>query len=456
MHCLQDLTAGLGQIRPCHAAGRVTRAARGLLDLRGLAASAAMGDRVLLQSAAGPVGGEVVSLGEKIVQVMPEGDGQGVRVGDVALHLGAPRIAPSARWLGRIVDANGLPLDDRPLAPGDDLRALRAAPPPATSRRALGPRLTTGHAVFDTMLPIVRGQRIGLFAGAGVGKSRLLGSLGRQMEADVTVIALIGERGRELREFVERALGPEGLSRAVIVVATSDAPALVRRRALWTAMTVAEYFRDAGKHVLFLADSITRFAEAHREVALACGEGAALRGYPPSVAHAIMALAERAGPGRADGRAAGTMGDITALLAVLVAGSDIDEPVADILRGTLDGHILLDRSIAERGRFPAVDVLHSVSRCLPDCASAEENALISLARRRLASHDDAALMIQSGLYAPGSDPELDAAVSAWPSLDAFVGSAADGTHAAFAELARCLGKPPPAQEQAEERSFASS
>jgi flagellum-specific ATP synthase len=226
------------------------------------------------------------------------------------------------------------------------------------------------------------------------------------------------------------------MARAVIVVATSDQPPLLRRRALWTAMAVAEHFRDAGRHVLFLADSVTRFAEAHREIALSAGESAALRGYPPSVAHAIMALAERAGPGAEDGA-----GDITAIFSVLVAGADMDEPVADILRGVLDGHVVLDRAIAERGRFPAIDILRSVSRSLPDCASEGENALIRLARQRLAAYEDAELMIQSGLYAAGTSAETDAAVAAWPALDAFVAEeAASGPDAAFARLAACLGQ----------------
>lgn len=285
------------------------------------------------------------------------------------------------------------------------------------------------------MLPVVRGQRIGLFAGSGVGKSTLLAALGRAVEADVVVIALVGERGREVREFVERTLGKEGLARAIVVAATSDKPPLARRRALWSAMAVAEHFRDLGRHVLFLADSVTRFAAAHREVTLASGETASLRGYPPSIAPAIMELAERAGPG-----SEGCSGDITAVFSVLVAGSDMEEPISDIVRGVLDGHVVLDRTIAERGRFPAIDLLRSVSRSLPDCAKDPENALIALARRRLGSYDRAELMIQSGLYSAGNDPEIDAAIAAWPKLDAFLAEPSQaGIPAAFARLARCLG-----------------
>ena len=223
------------------------------------------------------------------------------------------------------------------------------------------------------------------------------------------------------------------MKRAVVVAATSDQSPLVRRRCAWTAMAVAEHFRDQGLHVLLLADSITRFAEAHREVALASGEVASLRGYPPSTSHMIMSLCERAGPGTND------VGDITAVFSVLVAGSDMEEPVADILRGVLDGHVVMDRKIAERGRFPAIDLLRSVSRSLPAAATVEENELINQARRLLGAYDRAEMMIQAGLYSAGSDPMIDAAIKVWPQLDAFLARAEpDGTDASFLHLADCL------------------
>ena len=287
--------------------------------------------------------------------------------------------------------------------------------------------------MFNTLLPLVRGQRIGLFAGSGVGKSSLLAKLARGVSADVVVIALVGERGRELREFVEKVLGPEGMARSVIVAATSDQSPLVRRRCAWAAMTVAEHFRDQGKHVLFLADSVTRFAEAHREVALAAGEPPSLRGFPPSTSHSIMSLAERAGPGLEGA------GDITAIFSVLVAGSDMDEPVADILRGVLDGHVVLDRAIAERGRFPAIDLLRSVSRSLPDAATAEENRLIGAARRLLGAYANAEMMIQAGLYAHGSDAQIDKAIAVYPDLDQFIAREEEvDTGASFTRLAEIL------------------
>ncbi|WP_225027221.1 FliI/YscN family ATPase, partial [Xinfangfangia pollutisoli] len=314
-------------------------------------------------------------------------------------------------------------------------RALTGAPPPPAERRALGERLATGVAVFDTLLPLVRGQRIGLFAGSGVGKSSLLAKFARGVAADIAVIALVGERGRELRDFTERVLGPAGMARSVVMTATSDQSPLMRRRCALSAMAVAEHFRDQGLHVLLLVDSVTRFAEAHREVALASGEQASLRGYPPSTAHAIMGLAERAGPG------AGDQGDITAVLSVLVAGSDMEEPVADIIRGTLDGHVVLDRKIAERGRYPAIDLLRSVSRALPEAASGPENALIADARRVLGAYDRAEMMVQAGLYVPGSDPLIDRAIRLFPMLDGFLAedAPAGGPPTSFARLKACLG-----------------
>jgi len=313
-----------------------------------------------------------------------------------------------------VVDPFGRPLDGRPLMRGSKARDLMRAPPPAVQRKPLGQRMATGLAALNTLLPIVRGQRVGLFAGSGVGKSSLLATLAKSMQADAVVVALIGERGREVNEFVAKALGPEGLARSVIVAATSDQSALVRRRCAWAAMTVAESLRDEGLNVLYLADSITRFAEAHREISAAMGEAPALRGYPPSVTPLITGLCERAGPGTEK------QGDITGVFSVLVAGSDMDEPVADILRGVLDGHIVLNREIAERGRFPAIDISRSGSRSLPDAATPEQNALIGEARRLIGAYEQSEVMIKAGLYSEGADPLLDQAVRVWPELDAFL------------------------------------
>ncbi|MBF9035244.1 FliI/YscN family ATPase [Rhodobacterales bacterium HKCCE2091] len=425
------LLARLRRVDPRRTAGEIVGLGAQGIDVAGLGRVAALGDAVEL-----PGGrlGDIVSLSGDYARVMVDGPLAGLRLSERAFHLGPRRIAPSDAWVGRVIDPDGQPLDGRPLDPGDVARPLVAAPPSPTERRGLGAPLDTGLAVFDTLLPIVRGQRVGLFAGSGVGKSILLSSLARGIEADVVVIGLIGERGREVREFVEETLGEEGLKRAVVVAATSDRPALTRARAALTTMAVAEHFRDRGRHVLLLADSITRFAEAHREVAAVGGEAPVIGGFPSSLAQAVMGFCERAGPG-CDGQ-----GDITAIMTVLVAGSDMEGPVADILRGVLDGHVVLDRKIAERGRYPAVDLLRSVSRALPKAASADELALINKARRLLGAYDKVELMLQAGLYAEGKDPVSDAAVALWPALDSFLAEISTDRTAAFRALGSLIGE----------------
>lgn len=442
-----QLKAQLRGIAPRQSIGRVTALGRDHVSVAGLDRVAALGDRVRIGNG---LMGEILRVDGGGCSVMPEGAPDGLRLGMPVAHLGPQTIAPHEGWLGRIIDPDGTPMDGRPLLPGGCAYSLMAPPPPPAARRGLGGRLRTGLAVFDTLLPVVRGQRMGLFAGSGVGKSRLIAGLAQGMSADVVVIGLIGERGREVRDFVQETLGPEGLARAVVVAATSDRPALSRARCAWTMMAVAEYFRDRGAHVLVLADSITRFAEAHREVATAAGEPFGPGGFPASMSQMVMSLAERAGPGT-DGQ-----GDITAVLSVLVAGSDMDGPVADVLRGVLDGHVVLSRDIAERGRFPAIDVLRSVSRALPMAAPDDQNALITRARQLMGAYDRAELMVQAGLYAAGSDPVTDRAVKLWPALDGFVGERAGATlQDSFDQLeailtgsqASAMGKglPPPAR-----------
>lgn len=410
----EGLTAQITELNPVRAIGRVKKVEAGVIHVSGLAGKAKIGDLVVIYRDGDPLSGEVLQLDGDLLVLLPDQAPNGVALNDRAALLEARGIAPSDNWVGRIVDPFGNALDGKPLLRGAKVRRLREAPPDPAARRALGRRLNTGMAAMNTLLPVVRGQRIGLFAGSGVGKSSLLGHLAQNMTADVVVIALIGERGRELRQFIEDVLGPEGLQRAVVICATSDQSPLIRRRCAWTAMSVAEHFRDNGQSVLLLADSITRFAEAHREVAVASGEAPVLRGYPPSTAHLIMSLCERAGPGMK------SQGDITGVFSVLVAGSDMDEPIADILRGVLDGHIILDREIAERGRYPAIDVLKSVSRSLPAAASESENHLISAAKKHLATYTKNAMMIQAGLYTSGSDPNIDTAIQVFSDLDAFL------------------------------------
>jgi flagellum-specific ATP synthase len=433
MTLFAPLIAELAEVRPTRHFGRICAARGSTLMVQGLAGRARLGDRVLLHPAEGPpVGGEVLGLAREGAEVLPEDPAEGLAVGDRVELLGRNGLAPDDGWIGRVIDPYGAPLDGRLLARGAVLRSLRSPPPSPARRKRLGGRLETGLDAFNTLLPLVRGQRLGLFAGSGVGKTMLLGQFARGIEADVVVLALVGERGRELREFVDEVLGPEGLRRSVVVAATSDRSPLVRRRAALAAMTVAEHFRDRGAQVLFLCDSITRFAEAHREIALAAGEGAALRGFPPSTAHQIMQLAERAGPGPEGA------GDITALLTVLVAGSDMDEPVADILRGVLDGHVVLERAIAERGRFPAVDLLRSVSRSLPAAANPGENAMIAEARRLLGAWERVETMVQAGLHAQGADPLTDRAIRLWPRLDAFLAGRGAPVAESFARLRQVL------------------
>lgn len=433
---LERLSASLDDIRLTHVVGRISRVGQNMLEVRGLSHCATLGDRVEVRGASGTViGAEVLILTQGALQLLTDEPTDGIAIHDRVTLLGAVGIAPDDSWIGRIIDPFGQPLDGKPLLAGRCARKLRASPPAAARRNRLGARLETGLCGFNTLLPLVRGQRIGLFAGSGVGKSSLLAKFAKGVAADVAVIALIGERGRELREFVENVLGPEGMARSVVIAATSDQSPLVRRRCAWSAMCVAEHFRDQGQHVLFLADSITRFAEAHREIALAGGEAASLRGFPPSTSHQIMSLAERAGPG-----IEGT-GDITAVFSVLVPGSDMEEPVADILRGVLDGHVVMDRKIAERGRYPAIDLLRSVSRALPAAANAEENAMIQMARRLLGAYDRAEMMVQAGLYTAGSDPEVDAALRIWPALDGFIAEdEPEDTAASFRRLHSILAR----------------
>lgn len=433
----EQLAAAVDAVKLSKPMGLVEAVDGGVVEVRGFGRAVRLGDRLTLQGRQGRrLGGEVVALRPEYAKVLVEGPVSGLTIGDRAILEGSLALSPHDSWIGRVVSPDGRPLDGRPLLPGLEERQIDAPPPEAAARRSFGERLGTGLAAFDTLLPLVRGQRIGLFAGSGVGKSTLLGSLCRSVDADVVVVALVGERGRELRDFVSDVLGEEGMRRAVVVAATSDTAPQVRRRCAPSAMAVAEYFRDQGKNVLMLVDSVTRMAEAHREVALAGGESPALSGFPASTARLLAGLCERAGPGVLG------QGDITAVFSVLVAGSDMEEPIADILRGILDGHVVLDREIAERGRYPAINLLRSVSRSLPGAATAEENSLIADARSVLGTYEKAELMIQAGLYDSGSDPKIDRAIAVWPGLDRFLSEKSPSSpEAAFRELAARLSFP---------------
>lgn len=412
LQSLDLLTATVVRNPAVRRVGRVRALKGSTVTLVGLSDVAGVGDRVTFDDASN-VKGEVIGVSTASCEVMIDGSGEGLKIGQPARYVGKAHLFPHESWLGRVIDGDGRALDGKPIVCGTEPVSPHSAPPAATTRRPLGARLNTGQALFNTILPLVRGQRIGLFSGSGVGKSSLMAAFARDLEADVVVIGLIGERGREVNQFVNRVLGQKGLARSIVIAATSDQSALARRRAAFSAMCVAEFFRNQGRHVLLMLDSITRLAEAQREIAVAAGESVAMRGFPPSMVPLLAGFAERAGPGGND------MGDITALFTVLVSASDMDEPVADTLRGLLDGHVVLSREIAERGRFPAVDILRSVSRSLPDAASAEENELIRRARNALGIYEESEIMIRSGLYQVGANAELDTAIAQYPLLDAF-------------------------------------
>jgi flagellum-specific ATP synthase len=408
------LRAGAG-VDPFRIEGRVVAAGGLTLEIEGLAGLAARGDRIAIDHEGGELTAEVTDIGGARVRAVGFEALEGLRLGAAARLLGPATLAPCDSWLGRVIDPFGRPIDALgALPPGSALRPLRAAPPPAGMRARLGPRLDLGVRALDAFCTCRQGQRLGLFAASGVGKSTLMAMLAQGAEADVAVFALVGERGRELREFIEDDLGPEGMARSVVVCATSDAPPLMRREAAFAAMAVAEHFRDAGKHVLLMMDSLTRFAMALREIGLAAGEPPTTRGYTPSVFAELPRLLERAGPGL-EGQ-----GTITGLFTVLVEGDDHDEPVADAVRGILDGHVVLDRRIGEGGRYPAIDVLRSLSRTVPGCLSHREAALMQRARRALALHAEVADLVRLGAYRTGADAAVDAAVAQQPRIEAFL------------------------------------
>ncbi|MEL7467412.1 MAG: FliI/YscN family ATPase [Pseudomonadota bacterium] len=384
----------------------------------GLGRLAGLGDFIEIETGSVLLEGEVIAVDGEELLVLLYASPEGLRTGQQAVLAQSKARPPSTHWLGKVLDAFGH--DDE--AGRESIEDEDAGPRPAFDRadrrRPLGSRLSTGLAALDTLLPLCRGQRLGVFAGSGVGKSRLMSDLSLGVSADVVVIGLIGERTREVGDFVRLLRSTGGLERTVIIAATSDQSALVKRRAADLTMETAELFRDQGHHVLCLFDSVTRYAEAHREIALAAGEPPALRAFPPSTSAQIAKLCERAGPGQ-DGS---SMGDITAIFTVLVSGSDMEEPIADMVRGILDGHIVLERTIAERGRFPAIDLRRSVSRSAPAAWSPEEELLVARARQAVALYEEAAPMIQAGLYQAGADPALDEAVALWPALDQFIGT----------------------------------
>lgn len=419
---LHQLIAEIERIPRDSRYGRVSGVQGLLVEVAGAQHSLSIGSRVVIEARGNAkVQAEVVGFRDEKALLMPFSSLDGVGMGCRArLVESDPVVFPSRRWLGRVVNAMGEPIDGKgPLEQGSEPALLRASPPQAHERQRVGDKLDLGVRALNTFVSCCRGQRMGIFAASGVGKSVLMSMLARQAQADVSVIGLIGERGREVREFIENDLGEEGLARSVVVVATSDESALMRRQAAYLTLTVAEYFRDHNRDVLCMMDSVTRFAMAQREIGLAGGEPPASKGYTPTVFTELPKLLERAGPGPAG------KGNITGLFTVLVEGDDHNEPVADAVRGILDGHIVMERSIAERGRYPAINILRSISRSMPHCNAPAENQLVQEARQHLSAYADMEEMIRLGAYRHGSNPEVDAAIHYHPALEAFLAQAKD-------------------------------
>lgn len=397
--------------------GRVIGIQGLLVEVAGIERHLSVGGRCYIRARGDrPVLSEVVGFRDGRGLLLPFATLDGVGIGcKVEIADAQPSIMPSRGWLGRVINALGEPIDGKgPLPNGLNPIPIRNTPPLAHTRKRVGGKLDLGVRALNTFLTCCRGQRMGIFAGSGVGKSVLMSMVARYTSADVSVIGLVGERGREVQEFIHDDLGPEGLARSVVVVATSDEAPLMRRQAAYMTLAVAEYFSEQGQDVLCLMDSVTRFAMAQREIGLAAGEPPTTKGYPPTTFAELPKLLERAGPGEIG------KGNITGLFTVLVDGDDHNEPIADATRGILDGHIVLERSIAERGRFPAVNVLRSISRTMPACNSDAENEIVTRARRYMAAYENMAEMIRLGAYRKGSNKEVDEAINYYGPIDDFL------------------------------------
>ncbi|MCV0351935.1 MAG: flagellar protein export ATPase FliI [Nitratireductor sp.] len=424
--------------------GRVSEVSPSHYSVRGLSETARLGDLVSRRGRNGGAAGagEVVRIARDGVVVAPYERAGEVGLGEAVFNRGPLSLAPGPSWRGRVVDALGRPADGGPAPAGGPVTTGQApVTPPAMQRQRVSEGFRTGVRVIDIFTPLCHGQRLGVFAGSGVGKSTLLSMLANADAFDTVVIALVGERGREVREFLEDTIGPQGMAKSVAVVATSDESAMMRRRAPDTAMSIAEYFRDRGDRVLLIVDSITRFAHALREVSIGAGEPPVARGYPASVFTELPRLLERAGPGETGS------GSITAILSVLVDGDDHNDPVADAVRGILDGHVVLDRAIAEQGRFPPVNPLASISRLADRAWTPDEKRLVTRLRAMIARFEDTRDIRLLGAYQPGHDPELDQAVRQIPLIyDALTQSPNDQRSAdPFTDLAMKLKAGEPVQ-----------
>jgi flagellum-specific ATP synthase len=399
-------------IDPIRVNGRVTQVVGLLIEATG--PQNPVGDICHIVTPQGPLPCEIVGFRRGSVLLMPLIHTEGIRQGSEVVPTGMPLTVPAGEeLLGRLLDGLGFPIDDKGDLPASIERVPinREPPNPFTRKRILDP-IPTGIRVIDGLLTIGGGQRMGIFAGSGVGKSTLMGMMCRSAQSDVNVIALVGERGREVREFLEKDLGPEGMRKSIIVVATSDRPALVRVKAAFTATAIAEYFRDKGKNVMLMMDSVTRFALAQREIGLAVGEPPTTRGYTPSVFSLLPKLLERAGTAR--------KGSITGIYTVLVEGGDMDEPVADAVRGILDGHLLLSRELAHQNIFPAVDVLGSISRLMPEITDKSHFEIAGKLRNIYSTYNKNADAISLGAYKTGSDPRIDEAIQKQPLIEEYI------------------------------------
>lgn len=435
---MKALAEQIGDVDGVNIYGRVVGVRGLMVEVAGPIHAMSVGARLVIETGVNrSIPCEVIGFSGNNAVVMPFAGLDGVRRGCKAVIANAAnQVRPSSAWLGRVVNALGEPIDGKgPLPQGASPMPYRNSPPPAHSRKRVGAPLDLGVRAMNTFLTCCRGQRMGIFAGSGVGKSVLLSMLARNVDAAVSVIGLIGERGREVQEFLQDDLGEEGLARSVVVVATSDEPALMRRQAAYLTLAVAEYFRDEGQDVLCLMDSVTRFAMAQREIGLSAGEPPTAKGYTPTVFTELPKLLERAGPGLAEGA-------ITAIFTVLVDGDDHNEPIADAVRGILDGHIVMQRSIAERGRYPAINILKSVSRTMPKSADPQFWPTIQKARAVMATYADMEELIRLGAYRAGSSPEVDEAIRLHEPLEAFLrqgkdenASLADG----YRQLAQIFG-----------------
>ena len=414
---MKSLTAAIEAIDEVEVFGRVKTVQGLLIEVIGPVRELRVGGRVAIESAGGDsLEAEIIGFRDGHALCLPFGQVTGVRLGCRAVfksHDGAAY--PSEAWLGRVIDANGQPIDGKgPLQRGPVPYPLRQVPLAAHDRARVGEPLDLGVRSLNTFTTVCEGQRMGIFAGSGVGKSVLMSMMARNASVDVAVIGLVGERGREVQEFVTDYLGEIGLENAVVVVSTSDEAALMRRQAAYMTLALAEYFRDQGKRVLCMMDSLTRFAQAQREIGLAIGEPPTAKGYPPTVFTELPRLLERAGPGLVNS------GSVTGLFTVLVEGDDHNEPIADAVRGILDGHIVMERAIAERGRYPAVNVLRSISRTMPGCVPVSFRPTLQKAREFMSVFSDMEELIRLGAYRKGSDPMVDRAIAINPALEAFL------------------------------------